>query len=119
MTKVLIFTLVEKLRTKKFYVKDGELTPSIQNAIQKTYGIDKEWMSHRELYGSEAMNGDILYIEVVSEDNEALDKMYESLKNAKIKFRYDLHEWVKKENLNVIKTTPTSGMYDAYLVEME
>lgn len=120
MAKVLVFTVIEKLGYKSDVMKGEKLAPWIKDEIKQEYGIKKRSLNHESIYGSEAPNGDELYIEVVAADENwrEFSKVVESIRKAKIRKRYELDEWVKNSGYKLVETDASIGMYDEYLLEI-
>ena len=120
MAKVLVFTVIEKLGYKSNGMKGEKLAPWIKDEIKTEYGIKKRRLNHESVYGSEAINGDELYIEIVAanEDWREFSKVVESIRKAKIRKRYELCERVKNSGFMLVETDASIGMHDEYLFEV-
>lgn len=124
MTNVLIFTEIEKLGYKSNATTgdsmDGnkEIAEWLKELIETEYGISQEKMTSDWLCGAEAMNGDLLYIHIVSENQETTEKVYHSLEKANVQYRDDLDKWIEKEKIQFIETDGFIGTPDEYWIEI-
>ena len=75
-------------------------------------------MIHSSVYGSEAMNGDVLYIEIVSEEENAVKEIAAKINEANIRTRYELQQWVEKQNLKLLENEGDIDQYDEYFIEI-
>lgn len=104
MSKVLIFTTIEKLG---YYLdiknKKDELKKSFKKLIEEEYGLSAKKMNHSSVYGSEAMNGDILYIEIVSEEETVVKEIAKKMYEDKLRTSGDLNKWIEQQNFTLMK----------------
>ena len=117
--KVLLFTVIEYPDHSFNGLEDGELTEDFKINIGEEFGFKSEEIVHESIYCSEAMNGQELYAELVSDSQEALNVISSSLQKANPNTRDDIDNWIKENNIVVIETENSLGLLDEYLIEVK
>ena len=114
---MLVFTTIEKLGYISDIKTDEEtLTEEFVEFIEAEYGFLKENMIHENIYASEAINGEQLYVEIVSEDKEAVKEIQLLIRSANIRTRSDLENWVK--GFTLLSSEGDIDQPDEYLIQL-
>lgn len=117
--KVLVFTTIEKLGYGLDIKTDADaLTEEFKEFIESEYGFEKENLVHASIYAGDAMNGDSLYIEIISESKVAVEEIEGLIQSAKIRTRDELEAWINKELFTVLESDGDIDQYDEYLLEV-
>lgn len=115
--KVLIFTTIEKSGYRSdIKTEEATLTEEFQEFIEAEYGMEKDNMLHASIYASEAMNGDELYIELVSESQAALEEVKDLIQLAGIRTRHELEQWVHRMDFVLLAADGDIDQVDEYLI---
>lgn len=95
--KTLLFISIEPSTTYNFSYgrnKEGELKKKFVKTLVSQYGFEKENLQYEYVYLSEAMNGQELYAEIISDDKESFDNLFTIINGAGIKWRHELEEFL-------------------------
>lgn len=117
MSKVLLLTIIDSDDFEGY--EDLEMTSAFKDTISEEFGFNREKMVFAYVFCSQAMNGSNLYVEIVSEDIKALEKVHKLLLEASVKTSDDIGNWIAANNISLIETEGNVGVLDEYLFDFE